>query len=86
MDVKDLSYQFTAIAFDGSEKVVDLRWGMFLQTTIDFIIIAFAIFIFIKILGKALRKKPEPKPAAPTGPSDIELLTEIRYLLKKKNA
>ena len=86
VDVKDLSYQFTAIAFDGSEKVVDLRWGMFLQTTIDFIIIAFAIFIFIKILGKALRKKPEPKPAAPTGPSDIELLTEIRDLLKKKNA
>jgi large conductance mechanosensitive channel len=59
---------------------------MFLQTTIDFIIIAFAIFIFIKVINKAVKKKPEPKVPEPTGPTDIELLVEIRDLLKKKNA
>lgn len=85
VDVKDLAYSFTAVALDGSEKVVDLKWGMFLQTMIDFIIIAFAIFIFIKIINKATRKKPEPK-APPAGPTDVELLTEIRDLLKKQNA
>lgn len=86
VDVKDLSYQFTTIGYNGSEKIVDLKWGMFLQTTIDFIIIAFAIFIFIKVINKAVKKKPEPKVPEPTGPTDIELLVEIRDLLKKKNA
>lgn len=83
VDVKDLAYQFEAPALDGSMKMVDLKWGMFLQTMIDFVIIAFAIFIFIKIVNKAMKKKPAPAPA-PSGPTDVELLTEIRDLLAKK--
>lgn len=81
VDVKDLSYHFTAYSLDGSTNTVELKWGMFLQTMIDFLIIAFAIFIFIKILHKATRKKKEAPP--PSGPTELELLSEIRDLLKK---
>ena len=81
VDVKNLVYKFTAPTLDGTEKVVELKWGMFLQTMIDFIIIAFAIFIFIKIINKTMKKKPTPTPE-PSGPTDVELLTEIRDLLK----
>jgi len=61
-------------------RTVELKWGMFLQTTIDFIIIAFAIFLFIQIINKAMKKKKEP---TPSGPTEIEILSEIRDLLKK---
>ncbi len=84
VDVKDLSYKFMAPTLDGSSKIVELKWGMFVQSMIDFMIIAFAIFIFIKIINKAMKKKPQAVPDIPAGPTDIELLTEIRDLLKKK--
>jgi large conductance mechanosensitive channel len=82
VDVKDLAYQFEAPTLDWTTKIVDLKWGMFIQSMIDFIIIAFAIFIFIKIINKAMKKKPQTAPVVPAGPTDIELLTEIRDLLK----
>lgn len=60
-----------------------LNYGNFIQTVIDFVIIAFAIFMMIKGLN-ALRKKEEEKPAAPAPPSeDVVLLREIRDALKK---
>ena len=83
VDVKDLTLHFEALALDGSMKIVDIKWGLFMQWLIDFVIIAFAIFIFIKIMNKAMPKKPAPV-AEPSGPTDIELLTEIRDLLQKK--
>lgn len=83
VDVKDLAYKFQAPALDGSMKMVELKWGMFLQTMIDFVIVAFAIFIFIKIINKATKKKPAAEPVVPAGPTDVELLIEIRDLLKK---
>lgn len=59
-----------------------LHWGLFLQNVIDFTIIAFAIFLFIKLIN--IMKLQEK--AAPTAPSREELLlTEIRDLLKNKN-
>lgn len=69
-----------------------LDWGLFVQTIIDFIIIAFCIFVFVRIITKmrekaeALRKKEEEAaPPAPPKPSNEEvLLTEIRDLLKEK--
>ena len=63
---------------------VSLNYGTFIQTTIDFIIIAFAIFMMIKAMN-SLKKKEEPAPAPPPpGPTKEEvLLTEIRDLLKK---
>jgi large conductance mechanosensitive channel len=62
---------------------VAIRYGAFIQTVINFIIIAFAIFMMIKAI-KSAKKKEEVKPAAPAAPAaDIVLLQEIRDLLKK---
>lgn len=73
---------------DGVEQAaVTLNYGNFLQATFDFIIIAFSIFLFIKLLAQLNRKKKEeaPTPAAPPAPSKEEvLLTEIRDLLKQQ--
>jgi len=63
---------------------VAITWGAFVQTIVDFLIIAFCIFMAIKFINKLKRKKePEPAPAAPAGPTQEELLTEIRDLLRK---
>lgn len=78
------------IGADGKEAVaaVTLNYGSFLQTTLDFIIIAFSIFLFIKLinrLSKNKKEEPAAAPAPPPAPSKEEvLLTEIRDLLKKK--
>ncbi len=68
-------------------EAVTLNYGNFLQVTVDFLIIAFAIFMFIKGMNKLSKNKEEvakapPAPPAPT--KEEELLTEIRDLLKKK--
>lgn len=69
-------------ASEGIEAVT-LKYGLFINTVIDFIIIAFAIFMAIKAMNR-LKKKEEEKPAAPAEPpADVKLLTEIRDLLKK---
>ena len=65
---------------------VTINYGSFLQTTVDFIIIAFVIFLMIKGMNN-LRKKEEPAPEAPAeDPADIALLKEIRDELKKRQA
>jgi large conductance mechanosensitive channel len=62
---------------------VSLRYGVFINTVIDFIIIAFSIFLVVKAIN-SLKRKEEEKPAAPPAPPKQEvLLTEIRDLLKK---
>ncbi len=68
---------------------VTLNYGNFLQATFDFLIIAFSIFMFIKLLNRLTeKKKAEEAPAtppAPPAPSKEELLlTEIRDILKEK--
>lgn len=56
----------------------EIKWGLFLQNVFDFFLVAFAIFIFIRIINKfKAQKQPEPK----SMPEDIKLLTEIRDLL-----
>ncbi|MCK5919187.1 MAG: large-conductance mechanosensitive channel protein MscL [Cocleimonas sp.] len=60
---------------------VAIKYGAFVQTLIDFIIIAFVIFIMIKIINKAKRNKEEEKEEA--APTSEDLLTEIRDLLKR---
>ena len=65
-------------------KAVTINYGVFLNTVIDFIIIAFAIFMVIKAMNR-MKKKQEEKPAPPPAPSKEELLlTEIRDELRKK--
>ncbi len=62
---------------------VSINYGMFIQTMIDFTIVAFCIFLVIKGMN-SLKKKEEAAPAAPPPPSDeVQLLKEIRDLLKK---
>ena len=58
-------------------------YGQFIQNIFDFSIIAFCIFLMIKGMNK-LKKKEEPAPEAPKGPTQEELLAEIRDLLKNK--
>ena len=78
------------VGTDGKETAaaVTLNYGHFLQTTFDFIIIAFSIFMFVKLLNKMATKKKEEvslAPPAPPAPTKEELLLgEIRDLLKEK--
>lgn len=68
----------------GDVAAVTLNYGKFIQTTVDFVIIAFAIFMIVKAMN-TLKKKEVPAPAAPPAPSNEEiLLGEIRDLLKQK--
>ena len=63
---------------------VTLNYGLFLQNVLDFVIIAFAIFMLIKAMN-SMKKKEEAAPAAPPAPSKEEtLLSEIRDILKSK--
>lgn len=67
----------------GETPELAIAYGRFIQTTIDFILIAFVIFVMIKFITK-LKKKEEEAPKAPPKPSNEEvLLAEIRDLLKK---
>ncbi|MZQ74693.1 MAG: large-conductance mechanosensitive channel protein MscL [Peptoclostridium sp.] len=78
----DLKYVFKAAQGDIPELA--LRYGAFMQSIIDFLIIAFSIFMFIKMLSR-MKKKQEEAPAAPPEPSKEEvLLGEIRDILKEQ--
>lgn len=69
----------------GETPAVLISYGAFIQTVLDFVIIAFAIFMVIRAMN-SLKKKEEEKPAAPPAPSKEELLlTEIRDLLKQRD-
>jgi len=64
-----------------SGEPVLLKYGAFVQSVFDFVIIAAAIFMALKAINKL--KTPPPPAAAPPPPADVVLLTEIRDLLKK---
>ncbi len=66
----------------GEVEAVAIKYGAFIQTIVDFIIIAGAIFVAIKVMSN-MQRTNESEEAADTGPSQEELLTEIRDLLKK---
>ncbi len=66
-------------------EAVTLGIGTFLTTIIDFVLVAFVIFLMIKTINRFRRKKEEePEPEEPKGPTAEELLTEIRDLLKEQ--
>lgn len=74
---------FTTLSVKVGEA--ELFYGKFIQNIVDFLIVAFCIFMVVKGINKLNRKKEEaPAPEAPKGPTQEELLTEIRDLLKKK--
>ena len=74
-------------AIDPATEVA-IKYGSFLATIVDFLIIAFAVFCLIKFINSLHRKKKEEAPAAPPAPpepsAEEKLLTEIRDLLKNK--
>ena len=82
VDFKDLMVTIKDAV--GDIPAVTINYGMFVQNVIDFVIVAFAIFMMIKAIS-ASKKKEEVLPESPVLPSkEEELLTEIRDLLKKQ--
>jgi len=80
VDFSDLAV--TLKAAEGEAPAVLLAYGKFIQSIIDFLIIALAIFMGVKVINR-LKREEEAAPAAPPAPTrDQELLTEIRDLLK----
>ena len=61
----------------------EVKYGMFIQNIIDFLIIALCIFCMVKAINK-FKKKEEPAPEAPAGPTTEELLADIKDILKNK--
>ncbi len=71
-------------AREGADPVV-LAYGSFLQTVFEFLVIALCVFCAVRLINKlSHKKKEEPKPEPPKGPTSEELLAEIRDLLKKQ--
>lgn len=69
---------------EGGASGVSIKYGLFLNSMISFTIVAFAVFMLIRVIN-SLKKQEASKPSAPTPPNREEvLLTEIRDLLKKK--
>ena len=81
-----ITLQEASVGEDGSEiAAITMNVGKFANTILDFIVIAFAIFMVVRAMNSA-KKKEEAKPAAPPAPSKEEvLLGEIRDLLKQQS-
>ncbi len=75
---------YTTLAEAKAQSVPTLNYGTFLQTVIDFLIIAFAIFMMIKAINAAKKKEAEAPPAPPVPSAQEKLLAEIRDLLKSR--
>ena len=87
IDFKDKAVTLKPAVLDAAGVItspeVVLKYGVFINTVIDFIIVAFALFMVIKAMN-TMKKKEAAAPAAPAAPpADVALLTEIRDLLKK---
>ncbi|GGG38410.1 large-conductance mechanosensitive channel [Croceivirga lutea] len=72
------------VAADGSVTTPEnaIRWGSWVNTIVNLIIVGFVMFLIVKAYNKS-KKKKEEEPAADPGPSEVDLLKEIRDALKK---
>ncbi|MBT8083541.1 MAG: large-conductance mechanosensitive channel protein MscL [Gammaproteobacteria bacterium] len=83
MALGGVDFSDLAIMLGEGEEAASINYGLFVNNVLDFVIIAFAIFMVVKGMN-SMKKKEEEKPAAPPEPSKEEkLLTEIRDLLSK---
>ena len=85
-DFKALKYKLKDGALNDTGEIVGevfLEYGTFLTNVIDFIIVAFVMFMVVKGVNKMKKKEEPTAPAPPPGPSQEDLLAEIRDLLKK---
>jgi large conductance mechanosensitive channel len=77
------SFVITLQEATAENPAVTLNYGAFVQTVLDFVIIAFCVFLIVRVMNKLYKKADEP--VTPTGPSGEEkLLTEIRDLLRER--
>ncbi|CAK9886472.1 MAG: Large-conductance mechanosensitive channel [Candidatus Erwinia impunctatus] len=76
------SFKWVLKPAEGNAAAVVMDYGLFLQNVFDFIIVAFAIFVAIRLMNKLYKKKEVEKPAPKPSAEEV-LLTEIRDLLKK---
>ena len=84
IDFKDLSLKLPVNPLNEGAEPVSINWGNFVQETLDFIIIAFCVFLLVKLIN-SYKKKEAPAPVVPAEPTPEEkLLTEIRDLLKER--
>ena len=91
-DFKSLKYVMSEAIMEGETVIkpeAAILYGNFIQNIVDFLIVAVSIFIFIKLINKSKeklikQKKEEPAPVVPAKPTQEELLSEIRDLLKEK--
>lgn len=81
IDFSDLAITLKTGA--GGTAPVQIKYGLFIQATVDFLIIAFAIFMVIKLINRLQRERDEAPAAAPVSP-EVALLTEIRDALRQK--
>lgn len=82
VDFSDLA--LTLKQAEGSAPAVTLAYGSFLQQCFDFVIVAFAVFMLVKGINALRRGQEQPAPA-PAGPTQEQLLAEIRDVLKAKS-
>ncbi|HEY9020021.1 MAG: large conductance mechanosensitive channel protein MscL [Paracoccaceae bacterium] len=80
------SGEYASIAAAEEAGAAVFAYGRFIMAVINFLIVAFVVFMLVKAVNRAREaavKKPEPAPAAPAGPTELEILMEIRDALKK---
>ena len=82
VDFSDLAV--TLQEAEGEVAAVTLNYGVFIQTVVDFVIIAFAIFLVVKAMNSMKKKEEEAPPPPPEPSKEEELLTEIRDALRAK--
>jgi len=82
INLSDTTYETLALAQEAGAPTIN--YGVFINTVLDFLIVAFAIFMVIRGMNK-MKKKEEEKPAEPAKPSEeVQLLTDIRDALKNR--
>ncbi|WP_224997990.1 large-conductance mechanosensitive channel protein MscL [Cesiribacter sp. SM1] len=89
-DFKHLQWVLKPAEVDAAGNVVEeaviVKYGEFIQAMTDFLIIAIVVFIVVKMLNSWKNKAEDPKNPEVKTPKDIQLLTEIRDLLKERNS
>ncbi|QBH98185.1 large-conductance mechanosensitive channel protein MscL [Limnobaculum zhutongyuii] len=75
-------FEWVMRSAQGDTPAVVMHYGVFIQNIFDFIIVAFAIFMAIKLMNKVRREQPPAAPPAPT--TEEKLLTDIRDILKQQ--
>lgn len=74
------SYPSLAAAQEAGAPI--LRYGLFINTVLDFLFVAFAVFLLVRAVNRMKKQEPPPAPAAPT--AEVQLLTEIRDSLRTR--